>query len=125
MVDIYYRDDYCNSYLIYNDKLEAILVDPGYDGEKLIEHIKKLNLVVKSILLTHCHYDHIGALEEIFNYFDKPKVYVHELEFDSISNPRINLSRFNKSTVATTICKLFSDPVEGLISEPKSTSKIF
>lgn len=96
VVDIYYRDDYCNSYLIYNDKLEAILVDPGYDGEKLIEHIKKLNLVVKSILLTHCHYDHIGALEEIFNYFDKPKVYVHELEFDSISNPRINLSRFNK-----------------------------
>ena len=45
MVDIYYRDDYCNSYLIYNDKLEAILVDPGYDGEKLIEHINKLNLV--------------------------------------------------------------------------------
>lgn len=44
-----------------------------------------------AVLLTHCHYDHIGALEEIRKTYNIP-VYVSPLEQEWLSNPELNLS---------------------------------
>ena len=44
---------------------EGIVVDPGGDAERIIELIKSLELDIKYIILTHSHWDHIGALKEI------------------------------------------------------------
>ncbi len=49
-----------NCYLLYNEK-EAIVVDPGGDGEKIMKELESLNLSVKHIINTHSHLDHTAA----------------------------------------------------------------
>lgn len=52
-----------NTYLIFNEKNECIIIDPGcyYDNEKeaLTVAIDQNNLVPKMLLNTHCHLDHV------------------------------------------------------------------
>ncbi|MBU1179140.1 MBL fold metallo-hydrolase [Patescibacteria group bacterium] len=47
----------------------AVIVDPGDDAEKIIKVAEENDLRPKGILLTHAHFDHVGALEEIKNHF--------------------------------------------------------
>ena len=55
-----------NCYIIHNNKY-ALIVDPGSEGEKIISKIDSLGVKVIGILITHYHFDHIGALEEVRN----------------------------------------------------------
>ena len=53
-----------NCYVVtINDK--TYLIDPGDESEKIEKYLKDKNLV--AILVTHHHFDHVGALE----YFEK------------------------------------------------------
>lgn len=79
-----------NCYLIYED-VTALIVDPGDDFPKIMQTIEDLQVTPVAILLTHCHYDHIGALEETLTTYNVP-VYVSSLEKDWLSNPELNLS---------------------------------
>lgn len=54
-----------NCYLILSDN-ELVVVDPGGEAEKIAAEIEKLGKVnCKYILLTHGHYDHVMAINEI------------------------------------------------------------
>ncbi len=55
-----------NCYLIENEG-EIIVIDPGANTDKIIKEIGPKK--VKTILITHYHFDHIGALEELKNYY--------------------------------------------------------
>ena len=55
-----------NCYIIHNDK-DALIIDPGSEGKHIIEIIEKLKVNIKGILITHSHFDHVGALDEINN----------------------------------------------------------
>lgn len=79
-----------NCYLIYED-VTALIVDPGDDFPKIMQTIEDLQVTPVAILLTHCHYDHIGALEETRTTYNVP-VYVSSLEKDWLGNPELNLS---------------------------------
>ena len=95
MLDAYVTRKACNIYLLYNQSREAILVDPGFnEGGKLVEHINKLNLKIVAILLTHSHFDHIDALEDICKLYPDVKVYINEDEAELLDNATLNLSRF-------------------------------
>jgi glyoxylase-like metal-dependent hydrolase (beta-lactamase superfamily II) len=51
-----------NSYLIFDDETrDAVVVDPGDEGKKIIEDIKEAALTLKYIINTHGHFDHVGA----------------------------------------------------------------
>ncbi|EAG7360215.1 MBL fold metallo-hydrolase, partial [Listeria monocytogenes] len=69
----------------------ALIVDPGDEASKIEAEIAKLEVKPVAVLLTHCHYDHIGALEEIRKTYNIP-VYVSPLEQEWLSNPELNLS---------------------------------
>ena len=58
-----------NCYVIHNNK-NALIVDPGSESKKIINEINKLHLNVVGILITHYHFDHIGALEEVKNEYN-------------------------------------------------------
>jgi hydroxyacylglutathione hydrolase len=40
----------------------ALLIDPGDEPERLQAAIDGLDLTVEAILVTHCHFDHVGAV---------------------------------------------------------------
>lgn len=51
-----------NSYIIFDDETrDAVVVDPGDEGGKILEDIKEAALTLKYIINTHGHFDHIGA----------------------------------------------------------------
>ncbi len=51
-----------NCYILADDKSkDAIVIDPGGDGARILDEIKKLGVNVKSIINTHAHVDHVGA----------------------------------------------------------------
>lgn len=54
-----------NCYIVYDKNKTGFIVDPGNKKEVIMEKIRQLGVDVKYIFLTHCHYDHIEALEEI------------------------------------------------------------
>ena len=71
-----------NGYVIYQQQGgDAYLIDPGYNSKVFIEYIKEQDFSLKGILLTHHHYDHVGAVERIKDVFECP-VYMHRRDCD-------------------------------------------
>lgn len=55
-----------NCYIIVDEETkEAMVIDPGAEGGKIIEMLDILDAKLKYIFITHCHADHIGAIEEV------------------------------------------------------------
>ena len=56
------------------------LVDPGGSPELALEMLERSGLELKMVLLTHAHYDHVGAIPALLERFPDLPVYAHELE---------------------------------------------
>ncbi len=79
-------EDYpTNCYIIKDSNKNAIVIDPGYDTEKIIKTINDNNLILRKILLTHTHADHIGELENLLNAYDC-NVMVHKNDVDGFTD---------------------------------------
>jgi hydroxyacylglutathione hydrolase len=57
----------------------AVIVDPGDEAERLLQGVRELGLRIEAILITHCHFDHIGAVAPIALATGAP-VYCPEIE---------------------------------------------
>lgn len=69
-----------NSFLIRREGDDrALLVDPGDEAPKLLGAIEALGVTLDAILLTHCHFDHIGAVHPVAQATGAP-VYCPEIE---------------------------------------------
>ena len=56
----------CNcSIVVCEQTREAIVVDPGGDAEAILAKVKELGAVVKLILITHAHFDHVIAARAV------------------------------------------------------------
>ena len=53
-----------NSYIVRADASarRALIVDPGEEPERLLGAADELGVEIEAILVTHCHFDHIGAV---------------------------------------------------------------
>ena len=69
----------------------AIVIDPGYEFDSLVDLIENRNLKLEKILLTHGHGDHIGSCEQLRAKYNIP-VYAHEKERELLLDPNLNLS---------------------------------
>ncbi|HEX2397931.1 MAG TPA: MBL fold metallo-hydrolase [Solirubrobacteraceae bacterium] len=58
---------------------QALIVDPGEEPDRLLRAVDELGLDVEAILLTHTHFDHIGAVAPVARATGAP-VYCPELE---------------------------------------------
>jgi hydroxyacylglutathione hydrolase len=69
-----------NSFLLRRDGArEALIVDPGEEAPKLLRAVEALGVELKAILLTHCHFDHVGAVAPVAKATGAP-VYCPQLE---------------------------------------------
>jgi glyoxylase-like metal-dependent hydrolase (beta-lactamase superfamily II) len=57
----------------------ALIVDPGEEAPRILKAVDELELTVEAILLTHCHFDHIGAVAPVAKATSAP-VYCPEIE---------------------------------------------
>jgi hydroxyacylglutathione hydrolase len=70
-----------NAYLVRSgtEATRALLVDPGEEPERLLDAARALGVEIEAILITHCHFDHIGAVAPIARATGAP-VYCPEIE---------------------------------------------
>jgi hydroxyacylglutathione hydrolase len=69
-----------NCYLVLDEPTgTAVLVDPGDEGERIIEMVRASGAVLDAIWLTHAHVDHIGAINAVRSAWPVP-VYLHPLD---------------------------------------------
>jgi glyoxylase-like metal-dependent hydrolase (beta-lactamase superfamily II) len=43
----------------------GLIVDPGDEADRILEAVERLGIGIEAILLTHCHFDHIGAVAPV------------------------------------------------------------
>jgi glyoxylase-like metal-dependent hydrolase (beta-lactamase superfamily II) len=82
-----------NTYIVYNEKKEALIIDPGAEGKRINKKIDALELKPLAILLTHAHFDHIGAVDDVREKWGVP-VYIHENEESWLQDIKRNGSSF-------------------------------
>jgi glyoxylase-like metal-dependent hydrolase (beta-lactamase superfamily II) len=53
-----------NAYIVRagSDASSAVIVDPGEEPQRLLEAAAQLGVRLEAILITHCHFDHVGAV---------------------------------------------------------------
>lgn len=74
------------------DPRGCYIIDCGMQPDPLIQLIRERELELRGVLLTHCHYDHIGGIEELFEAFGPVPTRVHPIEADWNRDPMLNLS---------------------------------
>lgn len=100
-----------NVYFIENDK-SVILVDPANDSDLIIKKLNQINKKLVAVLLTHGHFDHIGALDDIIEKYDVP-VFMHKSEFDFLTNVNKNGSeKFKQYGLPNVISNAKPQPLE-------------
>lgn len=81
-----------NCYIVEDEETKEIMViDPGGEADKIIEALNKLNGNLKYIYLTHCHGDHISAINAIKD-IKGGKVIIHRFDAEGLNNRDVNLS---------------------------------
>lgn len=81
-----------NCYFAINDDTkEVLIIDPGAAAKQLAAKVEEEGLKPVGILLTHGHFDHAGAAEELAELLDV-MIYAHEAERETMETPGLNLS---------------------------------
>lgn len=98
-----------NCYFIINEETkETIIVDPADKPERISAKISGEQLMPVAILLTHGHFDHIMAVEELGKMYSIP-YYIHEQEVDLLESPKLNGAFMVRSNISAKRDKVFSD----------------
>ena len=115
-IELEHSGHYTNCYIIKDKKSsDAIIIDPSYNAEFIIECLNKINANLKVIFLTHCHGDHVSALEDLYNYYKDKNVVIkiHENDrqgiFDDEKNCKYILNNPNFITLSINCIDTVSD----------------
>lgn len=91
-----------NCYIMYHNKTkEAVIVDPADNAPYILNKCRELGVTPAAIFLTHGHFDHMLAAEEIRRAF-RIDIYAGEEEDELLKNPTVNLSWQHGGTEAVT-----------------------
>jgi hydroxyacylglutathione hydrolase len=103
-----------NCYIIHHHQ-KAIIIDPGDSPNQIQQFLQEKHLTPQAILLTHAHFDHIGAVASLRKEFGL-KVYLHPLEHDWLENPLLNGSNILQVTPPISTEKADVSLMEGTLT---------
>ena len=86
-------DLYANTYVLIDENKMCAIIDPAKNYDGLVNYIKKNELNLKAILITHGHVDHIRGIDALVNAFHCP-VYIGFDDLDKLTDPFSNCSEF-------------------------------
>ena len=72
---------------ILSENGKAWIVDPGQEPDRIIDTLAQKGLEPAAVLLTHAHFDHIGAIPGLLEKFPDLPVYVHEKDAPMFGHP--------------------------------------
>ncbi len=98
------NDNY--AFILYNDIGDATIIDPA-ESLSIIEYVKKNNLNIKDILVTHHHKDHTNGVKGIIKNF--PNVNIHSPD-PRIENTRFVLNNNDEIETKTNSFRIISTP---------------
>lgn len=93
-----------NTWLVLNKKNnEGFIVDSSFSDKVISQRIKEAGVILKGILITHGHYDHIYSVEKIKNEFssDGVRVYAGSDEKVLLSDPGLNLIKKHRLSISS------------------------
>lgn len=93
-----------NCYLVWDQAKNAVVIDPGDEAEFISEEIERRQLKLIGILLTHKHFDHVGALKYLQLIYEVP-----------VLNPPIFDLQLIKTPGHTTDSVCFYSPTLGVV----------
>jgi glyoxylase-like metal-dependent hydrolase (beta-lactamase superfamily II) len=75
-----------NCFLVRREGSDRVLiVDPGEEAERILAKLEEIGGTAEAILVTHCHFDHIGAVAPVAEATGAP-VYCPEIETPILSD---------------------------------------
>ncbi len=75
-----------NCFLVRREGSDRVLVvDPGEEAERILAKLEEIDATAEAILITHCHFDHIGAVSPVAEATGAP-VYCPEIETPILSD---------------------------------------
>lgn len=83
-----------NAYFYGDEKSgHGFLIDPGAEADELLQLLNDNHWTIEKILLTHGHFDHIGAVQKLHEKLGIP-YYIEKSGNVLLQNPSLNLSAF-------------------------------
>lgn len=83
-----------NTFIIENKNKDIVIIDPGNpDIRPIMRLINKNKWLIKGVILTHEHADHIAGLSELYK-FKKFSIYCSEITSINIANSKSNFSKY-------------------------------
>lgn len=102
----------------------GFIIDPGAQAEKLLGMIREKGWIIEKILLTHGHFDHIGAVNEIRSALQIP-VLAYKSDDDYLRDPEWNLSpSFGLSIIIENTESIEDGQIIRLDSDPAFSLKV-
>ena len=94
-----------NTYLLTNEETgQTLLVDPADNAQLLYDYLKENNLTAEAMLLTHAHFDHIGAVSGLRVLFEEEgrlvPLYASEAERPLLEDSSMNRSFFHDGDIS-------------------------
>jgi glyoxylase-like metal-dependent hydrolase (beta-lactamase superfamily II) len=113
---IYHDEDdlSSNTYLLIDSDKNALIIDPSSTKDGVVNYLKREEIDLKGILLTHGHIDHFRGVKNLVNNFHCP-VFISFLDSDYLKNPTYNCSLFLGKE------EIYEGEVQTLIDKEKIT----
>ncbi|MFL5328334.1 MAG: MBL fold metallo-hydrolase [Gemmataceae bacterium] len=82
-----------NSYILWRPgNSQAIVIDPGFEPDKILQELKSNNLTAVMLLNTHGHVDHIAGNAAMKEAFPGAPIVIGQSDAVMLSDPMANLS---------------------------------
>lgn len=95
-----------NSAILISNR-KCIVIDPSWNGDRLIKYIEENDLELTAIIATHLHYDHVFDLDvfieryKVINFYcsmkskDEISFFLNNKNNNLFLNPKVNLNNVN------------------------------